>query len=264
MGESPLPILEKGMRPSFGGKVAIVTGGAQGIGEHISRLMCALGATVVITDVKDEIGEGVAANLRSSGYDARFVSHDVAHEESWNSLVASCIERHGKVDVLVNNAGLIDFVPMEEMPAALFDRIMSVNVRGTFLGCKLVLPAMRATRAGSIVNISSVTAMIAVNVGSSAYSASKGAVRALTKAVAIDYVQHGIRVNAVLPGSTDTPTTHPFLENPELRHLALGRTPMGRPAQPIEIARAVAFLASDDASFMTGSELVVDGGWTAC
>jgi NAD(P)-dependent dehydrogenase (short-subunit alcohol dehydrogenase family) len=252
------------MKPRFGGKVAIVTGGAQGIGEHVSRLLCALGATVLITDVKAEIGEGVAADLRSSGYDARFVSHDVAREDSWNALVTSCMESHGKVDVLVNNAGLIYFVPMEEMPNELFDRIMSVNVRGTYLGCKLVLPGMRATGAGSIVNVSSIAGLIAVNVGSAAYSASKGAVRALTKAVAIDYVQYGIRVNAVLPGSTDTPTTHPFLESPELRHLALGRTPMGRPAQPVEIARAVAFLASDDASFMTGSELVVDGGWTAC
>ena len=229
------------MRPGFDGKVAIVTGGAQGIGEHISRVFCALGATVLIADVKGEIGESVAADIRSSGYRARFVTHDVAREDSWDALVKSCIETHGKVDILINNAGLIDFVPMEEMPSALFDRIMSVNVRGTYLGCKLVLPAMRSTGAGSIVNVSSIAGLIAVNVGSAAYSASKGAVRALTKAVAIDYVQYGIRVNAVLPGSTDTPTTHPFLENPELRHLALGRTPMGRPAQPVEIARAVAF-----------------------
>jgi NAD(P)-dependent dehydrogenase (short-subunit alcohol dehydrogenase family) len=252
------------MGAGFGGKVAIVTGGAQGIGEHISRVLGALGATVLIADVKVESGEGVAADLRSSGYPARFVSHDVVREDSWDALVASCLESYGKVDVLVNNAGLIDFVPMQDMPTALFDRIMSVNVRGTYLGCKLVLPAMRAAGAGAIVNVSSIAGLIAVNVGSAAYSASKGAVRALTKAVAIDYVQYGIRVNAILPGSTDTPTTHPFLDNPQLRHLALGRTPMGRPAQPVEIARAVAFLASDDASFMTGSELVVDGGWTAC
>ena len=252
------------MTSDLDGKVAIVTGGAQGIGEHICRHFCALGATVFITDVQGEIGEGVAADLRSNGYDARFVFHDVTREDSWDALMATCVDHYGKVDILVNNAGLIDFVPIEDMPNALFDRIMNVNVRGTYLGCKLVLPAMRSTGAGSIVNLSSVVAMIAVNVGSAAYAASKGAVGALTKAVAIDYVRYGIRVNAILPGSTDTPTTHPFLENPELRHMALGRTPMGRPAQPVEIARAVAFLASGDASFITGSGLVVDGGWTAC
>ena len=122
------------MGPGFGGKVAIVTGGAQGIGEHISRVLAALGATVLIADVKGESGEVVAADLRSSGHQARFVSHDVVREDSWDALVASCLESYGKVDILVNNAGLIDFVAMEDMPTALFDRIMSVNVRGTYLG----------------------------------------------------------------------------------------------------------------------------------
>ena len=252
------------MGSDFAGKVAIVTGAAQGMGEHIARQLCARGASVVLTDVKQETGQRVADDLRASGHVAEFMAHDVSREEDWNAVLESCVKRHGKVDVLVNNAGVIEFAPLDEMPVDLFDRAMQVNVRGTFLGCKLVLPAMRTAGGGAIVNISSIAAHVAPYVGAAAYSASKGAVRALTKAVAIDYVQHGIRVNTVLPGATDTPATHSYLEDPALRPLVLGRTPMCRPAQPEEIARAVAFLASSDASFITGSELVVDGGWTAC
>ena len=251
---------------SLAGKVAVVTGGAQGLGEFFARARAARGASIIITDVREEQGEAVAADLRSAGHKADFLVHDVATEAGWHDVLGGCDKRHGKVDILVNNAGLIDFIPLEDLEIDFFDRMMSVNVRGVFLGCKLVLPLMRKAGKGAIVNVSSISGMIANAVGATAYSASKGAIRTMTKAVAMDYLPYDIRANAILPGSTDTPTTRPYLhsEDPQMRKLALGRTPMGRAAHPSEIAHAVAFLASDESSFMTGAEVVVDGGWTAC
>ncbi len=246
------------------GKVAIVTGAGQGLGERIAHVLAERGANVVLSDIDRDTGERVAAALRAKAADAVFLRHDVGEEADWARVMAFCTDRFGKVDILVNNAGLIEISPLADMATEMFDRVMRVNVRGPFLGCKLVLPMMRAAGGGSIINISSMAGIIANMPGASAYSTSKGAVRLLTKAVAIDYVGFGIRVNSVHPGSVVTPATQLYLDDPQLRPLVLGRTPMGRPADPIEIARVVAFLASDEASYMTGSELVVDGGWTAC
>jgi NAD(P)-dependent dehydrogenase (short-subunit alcohol dehydrogenase family) len=249
---------------SFDGKVAIVTGAGQGLGEQIARLLAARGAAVLLTDINSEPGERVAAEVRAAGGRAVFATHDVSSEEHWRAVIALCVERFGGLHILVNNAGLVELGSLEELAVEVFDRVMRVNVRGPFLGCKLVQPAMHAAGGGSIINISSLSGLIANIPGAGAYSASKGAVRLLTKAAAVDYQRFGIRVNSVHPGTIATPITIPYLTNPEFRPIVLGRTPMARPAEPIEIARAVAFLASDEASYMTGSELVVDGGWSAC
>jgi NAD(P)-dependent dehydrogenase (short-subunit alcohol dehydrogenase family) len=244
-------------------KVAIVTGAGQGLGDAQARLLADRGAAVFVTDVNTETGSAVAASIAAAGSQARFIRHDVASEGDWEEVVAQAVGQFGKVDILVNNAGIVEFAPIEEMPLSQFLRVMDVNVKGTFLGCKLILPAMRSAGGGSIINISSVSGMIASSVGYAAYATSKGAVRMLTKAVAMDYVKYGVRVNSVHPGGTATPLTQPFIDNPETLGLVIGRTPFARPGRPEEIAAAVAFLASDEASFMTGSEMVVDGGWLA-
>lgn len=245
------------------GKTAIVTGAGQGLGEAVARVLASRGASVVLTDVNGETGEAVAADIRSSGQKATFIKHDVSNENDWKTVVDAALSEFGKLDILVNNAGLIAFHPFAEMDVELFDRVIRVNVRGTFLGCKSVFPAMKANGSGAIVNVSSMSAMISNMPGSAAYSTSKGAVRSMTKAASVDYVRHNIRVNSVHPGVISTPFLKPYLDDPKVRVEAMGRTPMDRPAEPEEIARAVAFLVSDDASYMTGSELVVDGGFLA-
>lgn len=244
-------------------RVAVVTGAGQGLGEFVARTLAARGAKILLTDINAATGEAVAQDLRAAGAEAEFAVHDVADEGSWQTVIDLCGTRFGKADILVNNAGIIDFAPIEDMGVDQFDRVMRINVRGTFLGCKMILGLMQTAGKGAIVNVSSMAAMIAHMPGSAAYGTSKGAVRTLTKAVAMDYVKYGIRVNSIHPGSMSTPFAIPYLENEETRAAVLGRTPMARPAEPVEIARAVAFLVSDDASYMTGSELVVDGGWIA-
>lgn len=245
------------------GKIAIVTGAAQGIGEAIAVALADRGAHVVATDVNAERGEAMVASLNSRGGRAYFLRHDVSSEQEWIAIVAEAMRLFGKVDILVNNAGLIEVAHIDDMPVEQFDRIMSVNVRGVFLGCKYIWPAMKAAGGGSIVNMSSVTGIIASSDGSAAYSTSKGAVRLLTKAVARDYVDRNVRVNSVHPGGIQTPTVEPFLADPEMAPAVIGRTPMKRIGQASEIGSVVAFLASEDSSYMTGAEVVVDGGWLA-
>jgi len=245
------------------GKVAIVTGGAQGIGEAAATVLAERGAQVIATDINAERGEAMAASLRAQGLEADFLGHDVSSEEDWLGVVDHVMRRFGKVNVLVNNAGLIEVAHIDDMPVEQFDRVMRVNVRGVFLGCKHIWPAMKAAGGGSIINMSSVTGIIASSDGSAAYSSSKGAVRLLTKAVARDYVDRNVRVNSVHPGGVLTPTVEPFMSDPVIGPQVIGRTPLKRIAQPREIGAVVAFLASDDSSYMTGSEVVVDGGWLA-
>lgn len=245
------------------GKVALVTGAAQGLGEAAARALAERGASVIVTDINVELGEAMAASLRTQGAEAEFMQHDVSREEQWTSVAERGVARFGKIDILVNNAGVIEFAPIEEMPVEQFDRVMRINVRSVFLGCKCILPAMERAGGGSIINMSSIAGMIANTIGSAAYATSKGAVRLLTKAVALDYVERNIRVNSVHPGGIRTPAAEPFLADPKLAPIAIGRTPMKRIGLPHEVGSVVAFLASDESSYMTGSEIVVDGGWLA-
>jgi len=248
----------------LGGKIALVTGAGQGLGEHCARRLAELGCTAICTDVNESGAAQVAADIRAKGGQAVAFALDVGDESAWARVLDQVMQKFGKVHILVNNAGKLEFEPIQDMGLDMFDRMMRVNVRGTFLGCKLILPAMQAAGGGSIINISSNSAMVSDMPGCAGYGASKGATRSMTKGVALDYVDFNIRCNSVHPGLMATPIAEPFLADPELRKMVIGRTPMKRPGHPVEVANIVAFLASDQASFMTGSEVVADGGFLAC
>jgi NAD(P)-dependent dehydrogenase (short-subunit alcohol dehydrogenase family) len=248
---------------SLKGKVALVTGAGQGLGEEIARELAARGAHVVLTDIQ-QTGEAVAADISSHGPRSIFIKQDVSDEAQWITTVETAMKEFGKVDILVNNAGLIQFAPIEEMTSEFFDRVIKVNVRGVWLGCKYIVPAMIAAGSGSIINMSSMNGYVANYEGLSAYSTSKGAVRLMNKAVAKDLWKHKIRVNSIHPGTIASTFVAPFLKDPVWSERLIGeRVTMGRPGESSEIAKVVAFLASDDSSYMTGSEVSVDGGFVA-
>ncbi|WP_099332072.1 glucose 1-dehydrogenase [Actinomyces minihominis] len=237
------------------GKVAIITGGASGMGAADARLFVKEGAKVVITDLNVEGGEALAAEL---GENAIFMQHNVASEEEWNTIVAGTIAAFGRIDVLVNNAGILLIKPMEETTHAEFTRLMNINVEGVFLGMKAVTPHMRNQGSGVIINMSSAAGIVG-QVQTVAYSASKFAVRGMTKAAAMDLGLSGIRVVSIHPGSIATPMTQVSGVKVDL---PLPLAPLNRNGAPEEVANVVAFIASDDASYVTGSEIVVDGGLT--
>lgn len=245
------------------GNVAVVTGGAQGMGEVHAKVLAEKGATVVLTDVDVERGEAVARAIGAADGTATFIRHDVASADDWKSVIAEIMRMYGKVDTLVNNAGILIRIPLEELSVEDFDRLHAVNVRGTFLGCQAVIPAMRAAGGGSIINISSMSGNIANMPGMAGYCATKGAVRMLTKAASVDLARYKIRVNSVHPGTIATPMTAGYYADPEMRRMILGTTIMERPGEPREVSEVVAFLASPGSSYMTGSEVAVDGGYTA-
>jgi cyclopentanol dehydrogenase len=245
------------------GNVTIVTGGAQGMGEVHSRILAEKGAIVVLTDIEAARGTSVAEDICAAGGQAIFRQHDVRSEAGWTALVTDLIDKFGKVDTLVNNAGVLLRAPIEEFTLENFEWLYAVNVRGTFLGCRSVVPAMRAAGQGSIINISSISGSIANLSGMTGYCATKGAVRMLTKAAAVDLARYNIRVNSIHPGTIATPMTLDFLSSPEMRKTVLGTTIMERPGQPREVSEVIAFLASSASSYMTGSEVAVDGGWSA-
>ncbi|MCH8226089.1 MAG: glucose 1-dehydrogenase [Chloroflexi bacterium] len=245
------------------GKVAIISGGARGQGAAEARMFAREGAKVVIGDVLDAEGTRVAAEISESGGDALYVHLDVTQEEDWRSAVEAAVSSFGKLDILVNNAGIWRRGRVEDTTVEDWDMIMDVNAKGVFLGTKLAIPEMRKAGGGSIINISS-TAGLVGGPRSSAYTASKGAVRLFTKATAVQYAREGIRANSVHPGPIDTPMIQQVWQGEEQsREAALARTPLGRIGTPEDIAYGVLFLASDESSFMTGSELVIDGGSTA-
>jgi len=241
------------------GKVALITGGARGMGKSHVRHFVAEGARVVFGDVLDDRGEYVAAGLGEQA--CRYVHHDVTDEADWAAAVATATGVFGRLDVLVNNAGVLKFARLEDMPPAEFRRVLEVNAVGCWLGMKAVIEPMKAAGGGSIVNISSIEG-IAGAAGLSAYSASKFAVRGMTKAAAQELGRYGIRVNSVHPGGVLTRMALEQAGSPGHADGAafLQSLPIPRFAEPVEISRLVAFLASDDSSYSTGSEFVADGG----
>ena len=244
------------------GKVALISGGARGQGAVEARLFASEGASVVIGDILDDLGRQVEAEIAESGGSATYVHLDVTSESEWNQAVAVAVERYGKLDILVNNAGILIRAGVEDTTGEDWDRIMDINGKGVFLGAKAAIPAMRDAGGGSIINISSVAGLQG-SPGAAAYSATKGAARIFTKSTAVQYAAENIRCNSVHPGLIYTDMTRDTLDTPEGDRDWRARIPMGRLGVSEDVARGVLFLASDESSYMTGSELVIDGGITA-
>ena len=254
------------------GKVAIVTGGASGIGRACAFRLAEEGAAVVVTDIQDGAGKDVAAEIESSGGTAEFLHHDVTSEDEWISIVASVMAGHERLDVLVNNAGIGIGASIVDMPLADWQRQQAINLDGVFLGLKHCIPAMRDTGGGSIINMSSVAGLKG-SARLAGYNATKGGVRLLTKGVALECAQNrwNVRVNSVHPGIIDTPiweTVVPGSLRPDGQPLDVAAiaevaVPTGVLGQPADIANGVLFLASDDSSYITGTELVIDAGLSA-
>ncbi len=249
-------------------KVAFVTGGASGIGRAAALALAAEGARLVVTDLNEQDGAAVAAEIEAAGGESLFLRHDATIESDWAAAVESALGRFGQIDVMVNNAGLGFVRPIVEMTMEEWRRVMAVNLDGVFLGTKAAITTMAPRGGGSIINVSSILGIVGT-AGASAYSASKGGVRMLTKSAAVECAQAGlnIRVNSVHPGYIDTPMVQGALgQQPDpaaSRALIESRHPVNHLGEPADIAQAIVYLASDDAKFVTGTELVVDGGYTA-
>ena len=245
------------------GKVALISGGARGQGATEARMFAAEGAQVVLGDIRDEEGLKVEAQIRELGGNATYTHLDVTQESDWRAAVDLAIRTYGMLNVLVNNAGILIRKNIEETTVEDWDRIMGINAKGVFLGTKAAIPAMREAGGGSIVNISSTAGLVSSPSGSASYTATKGAVRLLTKATAVQYAKDGIRCNSVHPGPIETDMIQESLDDPAAMELRMQRLPLGRIGRPEEVAYGVIYLASDESSFVTGSELVIDGGTTA-
>ena len=244
-------------------KVALITGAAVGIGAEIAKRFAAEGAQVVIGDVNAVEARTTSERIRRSGGSARSVSLDVTKEESWKEALDGIRTAEGRLDVLVNNAGITKRIPITEMPLEDFERIMAVNVRGVFLGIKHALPFMKQHGGGSIVNISSICGLVGHKLTNETYTTSKGAVTLLTKSVAVRHARDNIRCNSIHPGTVDTPMMQALFTDPEKKRERLDEVPLGRLATAQDVANAALFLASDEAGFITGAALPVDGGLTA-
>jgi NAD(P)-dependent dehydrogenase (short-subunit alcohol dehydrogenase family) len=244
------------------GKVALITGGASGMGMVASKLFASEGAKIVLTDVTDEAGEKVAAEI---GGDAMYVHADVSSEDDAEAMVRAAVDRFGRLDVLYNNAGIMpgDDESIVDTGDATWDKVLAVNVKGVAHGCRFGIPAMLEGGGGSIVNVASFVAWMGAATPQIAYTSSKGAVLAMTREIAVEYARRGIRCNALCPGPIETPLLMQLLSDERKKQRRFVHIPMGRLGYAEELARAALFLASDDSSFMTGASLIVDGGITA-
>lgn len=236
-------------------KIALITGGASGMGAEMAKLFVQEGATVIAADINEE----ALKNMKSEQIHG--VVLDVASDASWKDVTSSLIEEYGRIDILINNAGISSEKQAAETTIEDWQKMLTINGFGPFLGMKHVAPYMEKAGKGSIVNISSFTSMIGM--GFNTYSASKGAVRAISKAAATQYGRSGIRVNAVFPGIIETPMTENLKESMGLVEQMVAATPLQRLGKPSDIAYAVLYLSSDEAAFITGAELVIDGGYSA-
>ena len=243
------------------GKVALISGGARGQGAAEAETFAREGAKVVFGDILDTEGQKVEAAIRAAGADATYVHLDVTSEADWQRAVQTATGRHGRLNILINNAAIvIPRVPIEDRTAAEWDQVMAVNAKGVFLGTKHAIPAMRRAGGGSIVNISSIAGMGQSLHQEPAYAASKGAIRIFTKVTAAQHAKDKIRCNSVHPGPVDTEMFHSAFRDREAMERRLQRIPLGRMGTVAEIVSAVLYLASDDASYVSGAELLIDGG----
>ena len=243
------------------GKVAIISGGARGQGAEEARLFASEGAKVIIGDILDSEGIQVESEIVERGGQAKFVRLDVSIEDDWSKAVQLAISEYGKLDILVNNAGILLMKGVEDTSSEEWDYLHNINSKGVFLGSKAVIPAMRKSGGGSIINISSIAGLIGSRF--SAYGASKGLVRTLTKSIAVNHGHENIRCNSVHPGIIDTDMVSEIIGSKEGRDLQLNRTPLNVIANSRDVAFGVLYLASDESRYVTGSELVIDGGITA-
>ena len=245
------------------GKVALISGGSQGMGAYEAELFVQEGAKVVVGDVREDEGRALVEKIAEGGGDSVFVRLDVTSETDWSAAVQEAVTRYGKLDVLVNNAGVSARGSIEETSVEDWDRVMDINAKGVFLGTRTAIPEMRKAGGGSIINISSQLGLVGMGESSPQYQASKGAVRIFTKSTAIQYATEGIRANSVHPGPVITPMTEARRSDAEVQKMMISRIPLGRYGESADVAYGVLYLASDESSFVTGSELVIDGGWTA-
>lgn len=240
-------------------KVALISGAASGMGESAAKIFAREGAKVVVADILGAEGKKVVDEIVSNGGDAMFTALDVTSESQWQAAIDSTVSRYGRLDILVNNAGLSGAVP-DRMDVDYFDKLMAVNARGNFLGMKVAIAQMQKNGGGSIVNMSSVSGIIGQEFVHMGYNGAKGAIRLMTKSAAVQFAKDGIRVNSVHPGLMPPMRTSVSAADPAVREKVIETIPMRRAGRAEEAAYAILFLASDEASYITGAELVVDGG----
>ncbi|UQZ85468.1 Cyclopentanol dehydrogenase [Paenibacillus konkukensis] len=245
------------------GKVAVITGGGTGIGKKTALRFAQEGAKVVVTDINPDSANSTAEEIKNAGGAALAMAHDVSKEDEWQRIVSQTVEQYGKIDILFNNAGIYIIKPLAELTLEEWNRLMSINVTGVFLGMKHIMPVMAKQQAGSVINASSVAGLIGAS-GHVLYGASKGAVRIMTKDAAIEYAAQGVRVNSIHPGYIDTGMVAYASETTKHSKSELAQAvPTGRLGTVEDVSNMVLFLASDESSHVTGAEFVIDGGGTA-